>query len=96
VIFADTSWHNQNAKAQVRRHFLTLDNTRRHPPAGFDSQPLLQESPGQRVFSGQITNHARPATTLNVYAHFIAASDRAAADAMGKILAPPSREPSSR
>ena len=30
--------------------------------------------------------HARPATTLNVYSHFVDSGDRAAADTIGQIL----------
>lgn len=58
------------------------------PPPSFDAGVPV------KTVSGRL-GHARPATTLNVYAHFIPASDRAAADAMGEILTLPSRGPSS-
>jgi hypothetical protein len=40
-----------------------------------------------KTVSGRL-GHARPATTLNVYAHFIPATDRVAADLIGGVLAP--------
>jgi integrase len=43
-----------------------------------------------KTVSGRL-GHARPATTLNVYAHFIPATDRVAADVIGGLLA--SRSP---
>jgi len=42
-----------------------------------------------RTVSGRL-GHANAGTTLNVYAHFLQASDRDAADVMGGLLeAPP-------
>jgi integrase len=38
-----------------------------------------------KTVSGRL-GHAHPATSLNVYAHFIPASDRVAADVMGDLL----------
>jgi hypothetical protein len=40
-----------------------------------------------KTVSGRL-GHARPATTLNIYAHFVPATDRTAADVMGNILSP--------
>jgi integrase len=51
----------------------------------FAATRLLDAGVPVKTVSGRL-GHARPATTLNVYAHFIPASDRAAAEAMGAIL----------
>jgi len=41
-----------------------------------------------RTVSGRL-GHANAATTPNVYAHFLEASDRDAADVIGGLLQPP-------
>lgn len=46
---------------------------------------LLDAGVPVKTVSGRL-GHARPATTLNIYAHFVPATDRLAADAMGRIL----------
>ena len=59
----------------------------RHPPPGRRRHRQDRQRPPRP--------HARPATTLNVYAHFIPASDRLAADTLGHILSggPPAALP---
>jgi len=61
---------------------------RLHDLRHFAASRLLNAGVPVKTVSGRL-GHARPATTLNVYAHFIPASDRLAADAMGEILLPP-------
>ena len=50
---------------------------------------LLAAGVPVRTVSGRL-GHANAATTLNVYAHFLQASDGHAADVMGGLLATPS------
>ncbi len=59
---------------------------RLHDLRHFAATQLLDAGVPVKTVSGRL-GHARPATTLNVYAHFVPATDRLAADAMGKILA---------
>ena len=64
------------------------------PPPGFSTPAVPVKTVSVRL------GHARPATPLNIYADFVPATDRLAADAMGRILslgedpkpAPPSRD----
>ena len=51
----------------------------------FTATRLLDAGVPVKTVSGRL-GHARPSTTLNVYAHFIPASDRLAANAMGALL----------
>jgi integrase len=72
---------------------------RLHDLRHFTATQLLDAGVPVKTVSGRL-GHARPATTLNVYAHFIPATDRVAADVIGGLLAPRSpvddREPTSR
>ena len=67
------------------------------PPDSFVSSSTPEGSrplhPGVpvRTVSGRL-GHANAATTLNVYAHFLEASDRQAADIIGGLLVPPDRQ----
>jgi hypothetical protein len=51
---------------------------------------LLAAGVPVRTVSGRL-GHANAATTLNVYGHFLEASDRQAADVIGGLLATPTR-----
>lgn len=57
----------------------------------FTATRLLDAGVPVKTVSGRL-GHARPATTLNVYAHFIPATDRMAADLMGDLLSTGERE----
>jgi integrase len=60
---------------------------RLHDLRHFTATRLLDAGVPVKTVSGRL-GHARPATTLNVYAHFIPATDRVAADVIGGLLAP--------
>lgn len=64
-------------------------SVRLHDLRHFAATRLLDAGVPVKTVSTRL-GHARPATTLNVYAQFIPASDRAAADVMGRLLAGPS------
>jgi integrase len=61
---------------------------RLHDLRHFAATFLLDAGVPVKTVSNRL-GHARPATTLNVYAQFVPASDRMAADAMAVLLAPP-------
>ncbi len=58
---------------------------RLHDLRHFAATRLLDAGVPVRTVSGRL-GHARPATTLNVYAHFIPATDQVAADVLGALL----------
>ena len=58
---------------------------RLHDLRHFAATRLLDAGVPVETVSGRL-GHARPATTLNVYAHFIPASDQVAADVLGALL----------
>jgi len=60
-------------------------SVRLHDLRHFAATRLLDAGVPVKTVSGRL-GHARPATTLNIYAHFVPATDRLAADAMGRIL----------
>ena len=60
-------------------------SVRLHDLRHFTATRLLDAGVPVKTVSGRL-GHARPATTLNIYAHFVPATDRLAADAMGRIL----------
>ena len=60
-------------------------SVRLHDLRHFTATRLLDAGVPVKTVSGRL-GHARPATTLNIYAHFAPATDRLAADAMGRIL----------
>ncbi|MDQ6617256.1 MAG: site-specific integrase [Actinomycetota bacterium] len=61
---------------------------RLHDLRHFAATHLLDAGVPVKTVSSRL-GHARPGTTLNVYAQFIPASDRSAADVMGRILTRP-------
>lgn len=68
------------------RDRVGLDRTiRLHDLRHFSATRLLNEGVPVRTVSARL-GHARAATTLNVYSHFVPSSDRVAADAMERIL----------
>jgi integrase len=66
-----------------------LSSVRLHDLRHLHTTQLLAAGVPVRTVSGRL-GHANAATTLNVYAHFLEASDRDAADVIGGLLQPPS------
>jgi integrase len=71
---------------------LGLAGVRLHDLRHLHATQLLAAGVPVRTVSGRL-GHANAATTLNVYAHFLEASDRQAADVIAGLLEPP-HEPS--
>ena len=70
---------------QAARDALGYDNVRLHDLRHFAATRLLAAGVPVRTVSGRL-GHANAATTLTVYAHFLEASDQAAADVMGGLV----------
>lgn len=68
------------------RHRIGLDSVRLHDLRHFAATRLLAAGVPVRTVSGRL-GHANASTTLGVYAHFLEASDREAAEALGAVLA---------
>jgi integrase len=67
-----------------------LDGIRLHDLRHLHATQLLAAGVPVRTVSGRL-GHANAATTLNVYAHFLEASDRVAADVIAGLLQEPSQ-----
>ena len=67
------------------RHKAGLDHVRLHDLRHFMATSMLAAGVPLTVVSGRL-GHSRGSTTLNVYAHFVDAGDRAAADTLGPSL----------
>lgn len=65
-----------------------LTGVRLHDLRHLHATQLLAAGVPVRTVSGRL-GHANAATTPNVYAHFLEASDRDAADVIGGLLQPP-------
>ncbi len=80
-------WHVDTPTARfVRlRHRIGLDNVRLHDLRHMHATQLLAAGVPVRTVSGRL-GHANAATTLNVYAHFLEASDQQAALVIGDLL----------
>ncbi len=63
-----------------------LSGVRLHDLRHFVATQLLSAGVDVRTVAGRL-GHRNAATTLNVYAHFLEGSDRAAADVIGKVIA---------
>jgi len=74
-----SAWRRLRAKVGID------ESVRLHDLRHFAATRLLDAGVPVKTVSGRL-GHSRPATTLNVYAHFVPATDRIAADAMGRIL----------
>lgn len=70
---------------QSTREALGIDKVRLHDLRHFAATRLLAAGIPVRTVSGRL-GHANAATTLSVYAHFLEASDQAAADVMGGLV----------
>ena len=64
---------------------LGLNGVRLHDLRHLHATQLLAAGVPVRTVSGRL-GHANAATTLNVYAHFLDASDRQAAEVIGGLL----------
>jgi len=73
-----------NGFIRVRRQ-VGLDHVRLHDLRHFAATRLLAAGVPVRTVSGRL-GHANAATTLGVYAHFLEASDRDAANTLGAVL----------
>jgi integrase len=62
-----------------------LDGVRLHDLRHFMATTMLAAGVPVSVVAGRL-GHARPATTLNVYSHFLDAGDKVAADVPAKIM----------
>ncbi len=77
---------NDVTKRFIRvRRAVGLDKVRLHDLRHFTATRLLAEGVPVRTVSGRL-GHSNAATTLGVYAHFVAESDRDAAATMGSVL----------
>ena len=70
------------------RKQLDLNHVRLHDLRHFAATRLIAAGVPVRTVSGRL-GHANPSTTLTVYAHFLEASDQAAAAVMGGLLTAP-------
>ncbi|MGH3733567.1 MAG: tyrosine-type recombinase/integrase [Acidimicrobiales bacterium] len=75
---------------QLLRDSLGYESMRLHDLRHFTATRLIAAGVPIRTVSGRL-GHANPSTTLAVYAHFVEASDQAAASVMGDILTGSSR-----
>ena len=64
---------------------LGLDSVRLHDLRHFVATRMLAAGVPVPTVSGRL-GHANSSTTLNVYSHFLEASDRDAAEALGQLL----------
>lgn len=77
---------NEVTKRFIRiRKSVSLESVRLHDFRHFTATRLLAEGVPVRTVSGRL-GHANAATTLGVYAHFLAESDRDAAVTIGSVL----------
>lgn len=81
-------YHWTSAWRRLRDRIGIDPAVRLHDLRHFTATRLLDAGVPVKTVSSRL-GHARPATTLNVYAHFIPATDRVAADLMGKLLLRP-------
>lgn len=80
-------YHWTSAWRRLRDRVGLDPSVRLHDLRHFTATRMLDAGVPVKTVSGRL-GHARAATTLNVYAHFIPATDRAAADMMGDLLRP--------
>ncbi len=73
---------------QTAREGIDLKTVRLHDFRHFAATRLIAAGVPVRTVSGRL-GHANPSTTLTVYAHFLEASDQAAAEVMGSIVTGP-------
>jgi integrase len=76
-----TAWRSLRARLRLPGH------VRLHDLRHFAATQLLASGVDVRTVAGRL-GHANPATTLNIYGHFVPAADRAAATKLGDLLTP--------
>ena len=83
-------WHPDTAtnRFEIVRKKVGLEHVRLHDLRHMHATELLAAGVPVRTVSGRL-GHANAATTLNVYAHFLEASDAEAATVIGELLASP-------
>ena len=81
-------WYPDSVSRSFRRlcELEGLQGVRLHDLRHFVASQLLSAGVDVRTVAGRL-GHRNAATTLNVYAHFLEQSDRAAADVMGRLIA---------
>ena len=67
------------------RNRLDLDHVRLHDLRHYVATRLIAAGVSVRTVSGRL-GHSNSATTLNIYSHFVEATDQAAADILGAML----------
>lgn len=84
---ASVPWTPSHASKSFQRlrTQVGLDSTRLHDLRHFAATTLLAAGVPVRTVSGRL-GHANAATTLSVYAHFVAASDRHAATTLAEAI----------
>lgn len=80
-------YHWTSAWRRLRDRVGLDPSVRLHDLRHFTATRMLDAGVPVKAVSGRL-GHARAATTVNVYAHFIPTTDRAAADMMGDLLRP--------
>ena len=75
-----------NAFSTHRRH-AKLEHVNFHHLRHFSATTLAGAGVDVRTIAGRL-GHANPAVTLRTYAHFLEATDRQAAEVMGKLPLP--------
>ena len=83
------SWYPDSVSRRFKRLCAEegLAGVRLHDLRHFVATQLLSAGVDVRTVAGRL-GHRNAATTLNVYAHFLADADRSAADVIGNIIAP--------
>lgn len=87
AVDASTSWFPDSVSRSFRRVCKKegMPDVRLHDLRHFVATELLSAGVDVRTVAGRL-GHRNAATTLNVYAHFVEQSDRAAADIIGDLL----------
>ena len=101
-VFSNTAdgsepWYPDSVSRSFQRlcKQVGLTGVRLHDLRHFVASQLLSAGVDVRTVAGRL-GHRNAATTLNVYAHFLEQSDRAAADVMGRLIAGEPDEPTSQ
>lgn len=87
TVDGSTPWYPDSVSRSFKRlcELEGLDGVRLHDLRHFVASQLLSAGVDVRTVAGRL-GHRNAATTLNVYAHFLEQSDRAAADVMGRLI----------
>lgn len=90
---ASVSWFPDSVSRSFKRlcEKEGVPDVRLHDLRHFVATQLLSAGVDVRTVAGRL-GHRNAATTLNVYAHFVAQTDRNAADVIGGIITPVDRD----